>query len=189
MRRLSVNVAGHHVGLHFVTLHAGARSGTVDGIQHSEQLARPVPIAQRGEAQHCPHCSMRILPAILADAGDVTFYVSGVKRRVVKGRGEEKNQSLRPAHEVSIHGRHGARGPARISSPCNNSPGLSNRVYTTLSISGGAQGSSVVKISAAVPFAVPAFAFDRGFKSAHVYAPGLGALQLAARLCNFGKLP
>ena len=108
---------------------------------------------------------------------------------MVKRRSEKKNQSFGAAHQLTIDSAHGARRTARFGGAAHDSPGLRDRVDPAFRVFSGTERRAIIEVSAAIPFAVPAIAFQRRFQSAHVEPPGLGTFMFTARIRNFGKLP
>src|SRR5258708_3667337 len=108
---------------------------------------------------------MGVLPAVFPDARQITSYVAGVMLRIFERRGEEENQPLEAAHQAMIHSGHGARRPARFGRTTYDSPGLRDRVDLAFRVFSGAQRGPIIKVSAAIPFTVPAIAFQRCLQS------------------------
>src|ERR1019366_8487310 len=103
---------------------------------------------------------MGVLAAVFSDARHITFNVAWVVLRVFKRRCEEENQSLGTAHQLLIHSAHGARRAARFGSTAHDAPGLRDRVDLAFRVSSGAQRRAVIKVSAAIPFAIPTIVFE-----------------------------
>ena len=78
MGRLGIHIARNNVGLHFVALHARARRGMGDWIQHPEQFAGLIAVAERRKGNDRPRGSMGVLAAIFTDAGHITLNVAWV---------------------------------------------------------------------------------------------------------------
>src|SRR5579863_9942533 len=128
---------------------------------------------------------MGVLAAVFTDAVHVAFDVAWVIRGAVKGRGEQKNQSLGATHLLPVDCVHGARRTARFSSPAYDSPGLRDRVDPAFRIFHRAKRRSIIIIGAAIPFAIPSIPFERRLQGAHVEAPSLGTFVFTARIRNF----
>jgi hypothetical protein len=94
----------------------------MDGVEHREQLDRAVAVAERGERDHGPDGSVRVLPAVLAHARRITLDVSRIGAAAVEGRSEQHDEPVPAAHEVSIDGVHGRAGPGWISAARDHGP-------------------------------------------------------------------
>src|SRR5580700_4301767 len=189
MRRLSIDVAGNDVRLNFVALHVRTRRGMGYWIQHPEQFAGLVAVAELREGDDCPHGSMRVLSAVFADARHVSSNVARIMRWVVKRRREEPDQALGAAYQLFVHGGHGASGTAGVGCATHDSPGLRDGINATFGIFGGAERSTVVEVGAAIPFAVPPCVLKRRLERAHVETPALPTFILAAHIRNLCKFP
>src|SRR6185503_5416073 len=116
VRRDGVDVRGDRVGLHFVDGYGARGAGVVDRIDHAKELPGAIELAHLGEGHRRPDGRVRVLPAILAHAGDVALDVAGIQRGGVEWRLEELYQLALAAHEVLVQRLHGAaraRGIAR----------------------------------------------------------------------------
>src|SRR5579863_3438214 len=103
---------------------------------------------------------MGVLATVFSDAGHVALNIAGVMQCVVKRRCEKENQSLRTAHQLMIYRAHGTRRTARFSSSAHDTPGLRDRVNLALLVFRRAQGCAIIKVSAAIPFAIPTIPFE-----------------------------
>src|SRR5258708_15187586 len=136
-----------------------------------------------------PDGGMGVLPAVFTNARHITFDITGVERRAIERRREQKDEPFGPKDQLTIDGRHGPDGSPVLCGPTQHSPGLSNRVNPALGIRCRAKRRAVIEVGAAVPFAIPTFPLERRFQSANVEPPSLHAFVFAARICNLGKLP
>src|SRR6266550_3182560 len=123
---------------------------------------------------------MRVLPAILSDAGYISLDVAGLQRCAVERRCQKQDDAIRAAHEVFVDSRHGARCASRIASPRDDAPRLRDRIDAAYVVAGSAERRPIVEVCAAIPVAVPALAFERFLERAHMPTPPLGALTLPA---------
>ena len=185
---LRIDVAGHHVRLDLVAVQARAGAGVVDGVQDREELAGLVAVAERGERDHGPHRGVRVLPAVLAHARDVSLDVAGLEGRAVEGRREEQDEPVSPPDQVLVDGRHGPPAPLGIGGARDHSPGLRDRVDAALVVGRGSERRPVVEEGAAIPVAVPAVALERELQGVRVLAPGERALRFPALLGQAGEL-
>ena len=109
---------------------------------------------------------------------------------VIERRREEQNQPVRPANQVA-----GRPPPWRacarawLRGAADDSPRLRDGIDAAFGVRGRAERRAVIVVGAAIPFAVPAVALERGFQRADVQAPGFGALVFAARVRDLGELP
>ena len=76
-----IDVGADDIGLDLVAMDVRARARMVDRIEHREKLGRLVAVAERRERDDRPSRGMRILAAILANAGRIALDVAGVVRR------------------------------------------------------------------------------------------------------------
>src|SRR5665213_2685102 len=86
-----IEVTASDVGLDLVAVNCVGRARMIYGVQDREQLASLIAVAENGECNHRPDGAMRILTAVLPDAGRICFDISGVERRLVEGWGEEQH--------------------------------------------------------------------------------------------------
>ena len=56
----------------------------IDRVEHREQLAGLVAVAQHREGHHRPDGAMRVLAAILANAGRIALDIAGIERVLSK---------------------------------------------------------------------------------------------------------
>src|SRR5439155_885775 len=80
-------------------------------VEYAEQFADAVPVPERRRGEQAPDRGVRILPAVLADAGDVAGHVAGVDGRVVERRREQGDQAVGRADELVVDGPHRLPGP------------------------------------------------------------------------------
>src|SRR4029077_5966245 len=94
LRRFGINISGDDIGLDFVPVNAGAAARVIERVQEREKFAGLISIAEGGEGKDGPDSRMGILAAVFADTGQVSFDVTRVRARVVKGRGEKEDEAL-----------------------------------------------------------------------------------------------
>ena len=110
MRRDAVDIRGDHVRLDAVGAHLfrGIRMG--DWADQVEQLASPVAIAELGKSPNCPQRGVRILPAVLADAGRIAPNIAGIVYCAVERWRKQGDQPILRAHQLLIQRLHGLSG-------------------------------------------------------------------------------
>ena len=86
VRRSRVDVAGEHVRFGPVPRGVGQRARVIDRVEHVEQLRRFIAIAELGDGHHDPHRRVRVLAAVLANAGRIALDVAGLLRRAIERR-------------------------------------------------------------------------------------------------------
>ena len=86
----------HDVGLDLVAMRLGPGSRVVDRVEHGEQLAPPCR-PRRARRTPCtdPGRRVRVLAAVLADAGQVALDVARIERGLVERRREQQRQARR----------------------------------------------------------------------------------------------
>ena len=77
---------------------------------------------KRSEREHGPDRTVRVLAAVLADAGQVAADVSRVDRGVLEGRGEQEDQAVTPTDQVLLDGGHRPLGVGRVGRSRQNAP-------------------------------------------------------------------
>src|SRR5262245_33512459 len=88
-----------------------------------------------------------------------------------------------------LDGRHGARCTSVLSGAGKDSPGLGDGVDAAFGVPGGAERRPIVEVSAPIPFAIPAFSFQRCFKRTDVQSPRFGTLVFTACIGKPGEFP
>src|ERR1044071_8893028 len=78
-----------------------------DGVDQLDQLPCLRYIAHAGKGHHHPDSGMSVLATILANAGNVSFDVTGIEIRPVERRIEQLYKILVSVHEVPVHRCHG----------------------------------------------------------------------------------
>ena len=116
---------------------------------------------------------MRVLAAVLADAGQISFDVARVRGAVVKRRGEQKDQPVFVPDEMLVDGFHRLARARRVAGAGEHSPSLGDRVDRAGIVLGRAQRRSVVEIGTAIPFSVPGILLDGGAQGIGLLAPVL----------------
>ena len=124
---------------------------------------------------------MRVLAAVLADAGRIGADVAGVRLGADEGRGEQQQLLFLAAHQVFIHRGHRVRGARRVGSPGKHRPGLGNRVDAALRVARRAQRRAVVEVPAPVPVPVPAGALQRRAQRLAVRQPSAATRAVSPR--------
>ena len=104
----------------------------VDRIEDREQLARLVAVAEGGEREHRPDRRVRVLAAVLADAGQVALDVAGVEVGVVERGREEQHQAVAAPDEVLVDCGHRPLRPRSVGGARQNAPRLGDRVDAAL---------------------------------------------------------
>ena len=102
MRWLRIKIGTHDIRFDLVTVNCRLAVSVMDRVEQRKQFSSSVAIAQHGEGQRRPNSTMRILPAILANARRITFDIAGIARRMVKWRGEQQQQFVVPADEIFV---------------------------------------------------------------------------------------
>ena len=152
--------------------------GQRQGVEQTEQLARPITVAERGEGDDAPDGGVGVLAAVLTDAGKVALDVPGIDVPIVERRSEEKNQTVSGMHQVLPHRVHRPPGTPTRGAAVDHRPGLGDRVDSTLGIDRGAEWCAVVEEGAPVPISVPGLGFQALPEMKGPLAPGLRQLGL-----------
>jgi hypothetical protein len=133
MRRFGIDIPCNDVRLCFVALHARTRRSTSDWVQHPEQFAGFIAVAERGKGNDRPRGSVGVLAAIFADARDVALDVAGVMVRMIERR-REAAESIPPGlrTRLLLDSGHGAllRGPVQRRRSSRPRTARSNRSCT-----------------------------------------------------------
>src|SRR5690606_10903218 len=87
-----VHVRGRDVGLDLVARHAFRRGRVVDGVDQREQFERPVAVAHPREGEDRPLRAVRVLAAVLAQAGRIGLDVAGVVVGMLERRREQQRE-------------------------------------------------------------------------------------------------
>ena len=114
MGRRRIEVGADDVGLDLVAVNRVGRARMVDGVQHREQLAGLVAVAEHGEGDHRPEAPCVYWPPFSRMPGGYPLIYPGSSGVLVEGWGEEQHQAFIAADEVFIDRRHGRA--ARIGS-------------------------------------------------------------------------
>src|SRR5258708_22923619 len=99
----------------------------MDWVHHAEQLGRFVTVTKGSECNHRPDRGMRVLPAVFTNARHITFDITGVERRAIERRREQKDKPFWPKDQLTIDGRHGPDRSPALSGPAQHAPVLRNR--------------------------------------------------------------
>src|SRR5690606_2198439 len=97
-----VHVGGDGVGLRLVAVGRGAGGRVGGGEEHREEPGGEGAVAALGESADEPQHAVGVLPAVLADAGEVALDVAGVVVGPVEGGREEPDEAGRLVHEVLL---------------------------------------------------------------------------------------
>ncbi len=116
------DVGSHYVGLHAIAVDVAARAGMVDRVEDPEERGRLLAIPQRCIRHRRPQRSVRVLAAVLADAGRIGLDVAGVLRRAIERRGEEQRQGLLRPDQLPVNRRHRAPRALRVCSARQHRP-------------------------------------------------------------------
>ena len=184
---LGVDVGGHDVRLDLVPVHAGAGAGVVDRVEDGEQLAGLVAVAERGEREDRPDGAVRVLPAVLADARQISLDVAGILGGVVEGWGEQQHEPVAEAHEELVDGSHRLLRSCADACSRQHGPRLGDRIDPAFVVDGRAERGSVVEERPAIPVAVPSVALQSHFQCLHVCSPTVGARLFARALRQSGR--
>ncbi len=98
---------------------------------------------------------MRVLAAIFAHAGNVTFDVAGIERRFVERRIEQLDQAGLAADEPLFDRVHRKARPLGIPRAGENGPALRQRINLALCVGVRANRIAIIKIRAAIPLSIP----------------------------------
>src|ERR1700675_2193025 len=88
-----------------------------------------------------------------------------------------------------IHCGHSSCSAAGLCGATDDSPGLRDGVNAAFFVLRGAERGAVIKVSAAIPFAVPAFALERRFQQTYVNTPLFHALAFSSGIRHLCELP
>src|SRR5277367_3821051 len=108
---------------------------------------------------------------------------------MIERRRKQQDQAVGTANELPVHRGHGAGCASWLCGAAEDGPGLGNCINAAFGVLRRAQRRAIVEISAAVPLAVPAIAFQSSLEAADVQAPRLSTLALAAAIRELGELP
>jgi hypothetical protein len=97
-----------------VVLDAVWRAHVIDRIEHVEEFHGFVAEPEPAQRDHRPQRRVRVLPAVLANAGQIPLDVPRIVRHAVERWRQEEHQLRIPPHQVSPHGLHGAGRPLWI---------------------------------------------------------------------------
>eukprot|EP00825_Cyclidium_porcatum_P015593 TRINITY_DN18937_c0_g2_i1.p2 TRINITY_DN18937_c0_g2~~TRINITY_DN18937_c0_g2_i1.p2 ORF type:complete len:499 (+),score=45.42 TRINITY_DN18937_c0_g2_i1:295-1791(+) len=188
MRRNGVDIGGQDVGLDFVGGGLGRGGRVADRIHEVKEAPRLFMLAQLRKGHGRPDGCMRVLPPVLAHAGNVPFDIARVEMGLVKGRIEHLNDpGLRP-HQTLLHSPQGLAGTLRVPGAAENGPGLGHRVNLALWTGLGTQRFAVVEPGAQVPLAVPGMSLDVLAQLGGLGQAALGKERVAAGARQPGKL-
>jgi hypothetical protein len=95
-----VHITRHDVGLALVSFEGGAGPGPVDRIEHVEELDRFVAVPEARGRHDDPDRRVRVLPAVLTDAGYVGPDVARIRFCPVERRSQQQEGLRSAAHEM-----------------------------------------------------------------------------------------
>src|SRR5208282_507613 len=78
-----VDVGACDVRLDLVAMDSGARVSVIDRVQHREQIACPVAVTEHRKRDNRPDGAVRVLAAVLPDAGRIALDIAGVERSAI----------------------------------------------------------------------------------------------------------
>jgi hypothetical protein len=120
----------------------------VDRVDEAEQLVRGVSAPQHRLREHDPQRGMRVLPAVLAHAGNVPFDVTGIRLGFVERRRQEQDELTLAVDEVRLDRRHRLLRARRIAEAGDDRPALRDRVDAALDALRRTERRPVVKVRA-----------------------------------------
>src|SRR5207253_242494 len=100
--RVGVDVGGDDVRLDLVTGDVRFAVPVTDRVDQPEQFPRALDLSGGGERHDRPDGGVRILPAILANAGDVALDVTWIQVRLVERRVEQLDHADVALHEMGV---------------------------------------------------------------------------------------
>ena len=100
VRRRAVDIRRDDIRLHRVPRDLSRRIAVVNWIEQMEHCFGAIALPQFGKCPHCPQRPMRVLSAILANAGRVSLDVTWVARGLIKRRREEQQELIVRTHET-----------------------------------------------------------------------------------------
>ena len=152
---MRVDVGGDGVRLRAVPLDALGRARVVDRIDHVEQLHRLVAQPQPRERDDGPERRVRVLTAVLADAGQVALDVAGIVGHPVERRRQQQHELRVAPDQMRAHRLHRARGAPRLRRLRQHRPRLRQRVDPAFLVLRRPERRPIVEIRASIPVAVP----------------------------------
>jgi hypothetical protein len=188
MGLLPINVAGEDVRLQPVALDGRRTVRVPNWIDQIEDLQGAIAFAQEGPGLCDPQRGVGILAAVLADAGDVTFDVTGLQIAAVEGRREVQDELLIPPHQLLVDRRHRRLGAGWIGGAGNHGPGLRQGIDAAFVVGRGTEWLAVIEIRPAIPLSVPGVLLDRIAQAARFFTKGPGLIRVAPLVAQFGKV-
>src|SRR5690606_19301294 len=131
-----------------------------------------------------PEHAVRVLPSVLAYAGEVPLDVARVLHGLVEGRGEEADDPGLVVDEPLLGGGEGLLHLRVVARPGDHGPRLRDGVDLALGTLGRAQRRAVVVVGAAEPGAVPAGVVEALAEPRPVRPVARGPLGLPPRLAE-----
>ena len=153
-----------------------------------EHLDRLVAGAHAREREHCPDRAVRVLAAVLADAGRIAADVAGIRLGAVEGRGEQEDEALGTAHQVRADRVERLLGAARRREAGEDRPRLRERIDAAFLVLCRAERRAVVEVAAPIPLAVPGELQHRT-EACDLSSIVLGAPDVTARRAQIGEAP
>ena len=129
---------------------------------------------------------MRVLSAVLADAGRIALDIAGIVRSVIERRREQQHEAVVALDEVLVNGRHRGRGAAGLGGAGDHAPRLRDRVDAAFDAAGRAERRAVVEVAAPIPVAVPSVPLERRRERGRVTPPGRSARASSRRISANG---
>ena len=121
---MGVDVGDDDVGLNLVARHILRRQGVIDRVQHVPQICGAVAVAHERVGQHDPGGGVRVLRAVLTDAGRVALDVTRVECAPVERRREQVDDVLILVDELGSQRLHGDGLFLRVARAGDDSPSL-----------------------------------------------------------------
>src|SRR5208282_1356385 len=125
---------------------------------------------------------MRVLAAVLPDAGRIALDVAGVERGAVEWWRQQQRQAVLALDQVFVNGGHRGRGADRIRGAGDYAPRLRDRIDSAFDVAGRAERRAVIEVPAPIPVAVPSVALERFRECRLVSPPRRSARILAANI-------
>ncbi|EXI71310.1 MAG: hypothetical protein AW07_03753 [Candidatus Accumulibacter sp. SK-11] len=188
-----VDVGGNDVGLHLVDCGALDRPRMVDRVDHAQQLPGALVLTEFGKGHRRPHRSVRVLPAVLTNAGDVAADVAWVQVRLVEWRIEELDEPVLAAHQPFVDGLHGLARARELTRPATRvgeyGPALRDRIDPAFAVACRTEHRAIVEPRTTVPPAIPAMLLDVATQPAPFSAAEFSENRIAMRSRHRGELP
>jgi hypothetical protein len=86
----------------------------IDRVDHVEQFHRLVTHAEARQRHDRPDGRVRVLAAVLPNAGQIPFDVARIVGHPIEGWRQQEHDLRVAPHQMCAHGIHGALGAARL---------------------------------------------------------------------------